>query len=101
MSKSDPNHPAFPVYQKLEKHIQQIKNLLNELDHSERLTFTNEIFVRLLMDRNQKTISAQDKIKARILSNKSTVLTAEQERLINKLTRATENLYRESQDDFN
>lgn len=100
MSKSDSNHPAFPVYQKLEKHIQQIKNLLNELEPSERLTFTNEIFVRLL-DRNQKTISAQDKIKARMLSNKSSVLTAEQERLINKLTRATENLYRESQDDFN
>jgi hypothetical protein len=101
MSKSEPSHPAFPVYQKLEKHIQQIKNLLNELEPSERLTFTNEIFVRLLPDRNQKTISAQDKIKARIISNKSTVFTIEQERLLNKISRATENLYRESQDDFN
>jgi hypothetical protein len=73
---------------------------LNELEPSERLTFTNEIFVRLMPDRNQKTISAQDKIKARMLSNKSTVLTVEQERLISKLTRATENLYRESHDDF-
>lgn len=101
MSKSDPNHPAYPVYQKLEMHIQQIKNLLNELEPTERLTFTNEIFVRLLPDRNQKTISAQDKIRARIIANKSSVFTAEQERLIKKLTRATENLYRESQDDAN
>lgn len=98
------SNAAAPVYQELENHVRSIKSLLNELEPSERLRYMNELFVRLLPERNN-TESAQEKIISRLRSTNSSsqltlnALSKEQQRLINKLTSATDRLHREMNDD--
>jgi hypothetical protein len=98
------SNAVVPVYQELESHVRSIKTLLNELEPSERLRYTNELFVRLLPERNSAE-SAQDKIISRLRSTNASsqltlnALSKEQQRLINKLTSATDRLHREMNDD--
>ena len=98
------SNAATPVYQELENHVRSIKSLLNELEPSERLRYMNELFVRLLPERNNVE-SAQEKIISRLRSTNSSsqltlnALSKEQQRLINKLTSATDRLHREMNDD--
>lgn len=99
------SNAAAPVYQELENHVRSIKTLLNELEPSERLRYMNELFVRLLPERNNNTESAQEKIISRLRSTNSSsqltlnALSKEQQRLINKLTSTTDRLHREMNDD--
>lgn len=94
-----------PVYQELDSHLYSIKTLLNNLEPSERLRYINEIFTRLMPERNSNTASAQDKIISRLrstnapTSSNGNTLTKEQQRLIEKITKITDNLHREMNDD--
>jgi|GEM_PF-1862182 hypothetical protein len=98
------SNATAPVYTELENHVRSIKSLLNELEPSERLRYMNELFVRLLPERNNNE-SAQEKIISRLRSTNApsqlslNALSKEQQRLINKLTSATDRLHREMNDD--
>ena len=79
------------VKQELDKCIAQMKNLLQQLEPAQRLTFVNELMVRLIPSRNKST-SSSDKINAR-MNKQDQGLTKTQMQLIKKASDDTDRLF--------
>jgi hypothetical protein len=88
------NSSSFPVYQQLQAHIRLIKELLNEIDPSQRAIFINELYAGFL-DKSAPVKSHQEynSIRSNILSREKTALSPEQQSLISKLSDATNKMY--------
>lgn len=88
------NSSSFPVYQQLQAHIRLIKELLNEIDPSQRAIFINELYAGFL-DKSAPIKSHQEynAIRSNVLSREKTSLTPEQQNLITKLSEATSKVY--------
>ena len=79
------------VKQELDKCIAQMKNLLQQLEPAQRLTFVNELMVHLIPSRNKST-SSSDKINAR-MNKQNQGLTKTQMQLIKKASDDTDRLF--------
>lgn len=79
------------VKQELDQCIAQMKNLLQQLEPAQRLTFVNELMVRLIPSRNKST-SSSDKINAR-MNQQDQGLTKTQMQLIKKASDDTDRLF--------
>jgi hypothetical protein len=88
------NSSSFSVYQQLQAHIRLIKELLNEIDPSQRAIFINELYAGFL-DKSAPVKSHQEynAIRSNVLSRDKTALSSEQQNLISKLSDATNKLY--------
>ena len=93
-------NPASPVHRELDQQIQAVRNLLNQLEPSERLRYTNEMIVKLLTGRAEKPVSTQEKISEKTNVKKGD-LTPDQNALIDKITKQTEDLFRSRNKDHN
>lgn len=93
-------NPATPVHLELDQQIQAVRNLLNQLEPTERLRYTNEMIVKLLTGRTEKPISTEQKITDKTNVNKGD-LTSTQSKLIDKITKQTEELFRAAKKDDN
>jgi hypothetical protein len=84
------NSSSFSVYQQLQAHIRLIKELLNEIDPSQRAVFINELYAGFL-DKSAPVKSHQEynAIRSNVLSREKTSLSPEQQKLILKLSDAT------------
>lgn len=78
------------VKRELENCIRSMKALMMELEPSERLRVTNEIFLRLMPDR-QPSASAADKATAQ--KKAPTQLSESQQSLIRHLSQKTDELF--------
>jgi len=79
------------VIQNLNRCIVQMKVLLNQLEPAERLTFVNELMVRL-MPSKKKSTAASDKVNAQV-NTTSKGLTKSQMQLIRKVSDDTDRLF--------
>lgn len=79
------------VKQELDQSIAQMKSLLQQLEPAQRLTFVNELMVRLIPSRNKST-SSSDKINAR-MNQQDQGLTKTQMQLIKKASDDTDRLF--------
>jgi hypothetical protein len=88
------NSSSFSVYQQLQAHIRLIKELLNEIDPSQRAIFINEMYSGFL-DKSAPVKSHQEynAIRSNVLSREKTSLSQEQQKLISKLSDATNKMY--------
>jgi hypothetical protein len=88
------NSSSFSVYQQLQAHIRLIKELLNEIDPSQRAIFINELYAGFL-DKSAPVKSHQEynSIRSNVLSRDKTALSSEQQNLISKLSDATNKMY--------
>jgi len=88
------NSSSFSVYQQLQAHIRLIKELLNEIDPSQRAIFINELYAGFL-DKSAPVKSHQEynAVRSNILSREKTSLSPEQQSLISKLSEATNKMY--------
>jgi len=88
------NSSTFSVYQQLQAHIRLIKELLNEIDPSQRAIFINELYAGFL-DKSAPVKSHQEynSLRSSVLSRDKASLTAEQQSLIAKLSEATNKVY--------
>ncbi len=93
-----PSDPSAPVYRELDKHISEIRTLINQLDPSERLRFVNEMMMRLLPNRNQNNGNAQEKLHKKHVNPLNT-LSEEEQALIKEMAKQTNNLYRAMNED--
>lgn len=93
---TNPNNPASTVLDELNQHIRSIKSLLNQLEPSRRLEFVNEMMVKLIPS-HLETDSAQDRLNRKYSTPNK--LTAEENKLIEKLSKDTLNLYRSNHED--
>ncbi|MFN0189681.1 MAG: hypothetical protein ACKVQV_13345 [Bacteroidia bacterium] len=79
------------IKQDLDRCITQMKNLLQQLEPAQRLTFVNELMVRLIPSRNKAT-SSSDKINAK-MNKQDSGLTKTQMHLIKKASDDTDRLF--------
>lgn len=88
------NSSAFSVYQQLQAHIRLIKELLNEIDPSQRAIFINELYAGFL-DKSAPVKSHQEynAVRSNILSREKSSLSPEQQSLISKLSETTNKMY--------
>jgi len=88
------NSSSFSVYQQLQAHIRLIKELLNEIDPSQRAIFINELYAGFL-DKSAPVKSHQEynAVRSNILSREKSSLSPEQQSLISKLSEATNKMY--------
>jgi hypothetical protein len=88
------NSNSFSVYQQLQAHIRLIKELLNEIDPSQRAIFINELYSGFL-DKSAPVKSHQEynATRSSVLSREKSALSAEQQNLISKLSEATSKMY--------
>lgn len=88
------NSSSFSVYQQLQAHIRLIKELLNEIDPSQRAIFINELYAGFL-DKSSPVKSHQEynAVRSNILSREKSSLSPEQQSLISKLSEATNKMY--------
>jgi hypothetical protein len=88
------NSSSFSVYQQLQAHIRLIKELLNEIDPSQRAIFINELYSGFL-DKSAPVKSHQEynTTRSNVLSREKSALSAEQQNLISKLSEATNKVY--------
>lgn len=88
------NSSSFSVYQQLQAHIRLIKELLNEIDPSQRALFINELYAGFL-DKSAPVKSHQEynSIRSNVLSRDKASLSTEQQNLISKLSDATNKMY--------
>ena len=88
------NSSSFSVYQQLQAHIRLIKELLNEIDPSQRAIFINELYAGFL-DKSAPVKSHQEynAIRSNVLSREKKSLSPEQQNLISKLSEATNKMY--------
>ncbi len=88
------NSSSFSVYEQLQAHIRLIKELLNEIDPSQRAIFINELYAGFL-DKSAPVKSHQEynAIRSNVLSREKTSLSPEQQNLISKLSEATNKMY--------
>jgi hypothetical protein len=98
MNTTPSENPSSPVYRELDQHIRAMRTLINQLEPSERLTFINEMMMRLLPSRNNRPTSAQDKLNSKQAgSNRD--LNKEELQIINRIGKNTDDLFRSMQDD--
>ena len=94
--KLNPNDPANPILFELDQHLRSIKILLNQLEPAQRLLYVNELMVRLLPSRSNIE-SSQERL---MQSHKNpTTLSNQERKIIEKLARSTENLFRSQQEE--
>ena len=74
------SNPANSVLDELDQHLRSIKNLLNQLEPTQRLQIVNEMMVKLLSS-NRSTSSAQEKLNRK---HNSTNLLSKEEDLLCK-----------------
>ncbi|MFM7015638.1 MAG: hypothetical protein ACKOX3_04850 [Bacteroidota bacterium] len=88
------NSSTFSVYQQLQAHIRLVKELLNEIDPSQRAIFINELYAGFL-DKSAPVKSHQEynALRSNILSREKSSLSPEQQNLISKLSEATSKVY--------
>lgn len=88
------NSSSFSVYQQLQAHIRLIKELLNEIDPSQRAIFINELYAGFL-DKSAPVKSHQEynAVRSNILSREKSSLSPEQQSLISKLSETTNKMY--------
>ena len=90
------SNPANSVLYELDQHLRSIKNLLNQLEPTQRLQIVNEMMVKLLSS-NRSMDSAQDKLNRK--HNATNLFSKEEELLCKKLSNITVELYRVNQND--
>lgn len=85
------NTPANSVHSQLEMHLRAIKNLMAQLEPSERSAFISEAIMSMLPTRSGKPSSTADKLERKKTSSLN--LSPEDQQLILEMDRKTAALF--------